>query len=1121
VEHKISSESLVKLLLGVGLDIQPALVACLFSKIPLYFDGDDDNGKLADSIPRLVLSQFKWLEMLTPDCKVVQQLLDLVEVAPLHIKREAIAIIPEVAQDEDHAEVVDKLHAQLDADPLCTNAILDALSNLTLDSLLLVEVADKVMDLLRTAEPSDLPVVVRYLVQSCSGSQELAKRTVHKLRSNLSFFTPASPSASEEDGKAPDEGQHLTLEALRSGLKFRKVLVSCLLEEIRGVENADDHKPFDIWALIMLREIGEPKRQQEVDKIFKKKVSDGLFKQGFIRDSISKNVQALKPYFRQFCAVADSLMKTHDDGLAAFGTEVYQVLFEVFRHVENRQEVLGNLVTHTGGGDGTTVDAALDVLVHLAREHSWTLRPFAVFIKGTLDYLDNLKPHHIRKLFNVLSMISISGDAGRRELDDDVTIYIRKLLSNPTPKYMQHGIIGAVAAIVALSSVPRVDSSLSQSVEAEETQLTAGGGAHIDQATQLLETVKSKCEGSWRAGVFFYDELASALITVRTRSDTRIKASSLDWMNENLTSTLEETYLDDLPEDESGNDDESLKMPEYCAKAFNGMHKTLRVRAELNLDGDNSQLLLNAVKLLDSTEKNEIEAKKERLQKNERLQMMCALLRLVGAMEWATKDSLESVDALAGCPIFLFDDMHIEDFRLLEPHEQTHVALLLFYVSNWIIEVLNVFCLQQDTDMKKKMVQRANDLLMLLAKLDRVVEMFAIQLPDVNASLEPDALGGASASRGRPKGKGKTGEPAKGKGKAKASKGKAKGKGKAKDDDSDSDRVASPSSAKGNGKEEEEEEDEGGGSSKMGGASGGVATVNNTNKTPMQVASSSGFLTQAVSLRSHASCFRQLDLTVHNVLKYTDEASVRGAGASADSGEAGAEALSDETVLALLQDLWSKVDGMVSQRRSFPFNRGAGAGASASRRQMEPLVYFENMRHIWPAIRRLFNSAAQRLGATEETMDIDIEKSPDTRLQEMLLMIMAILERSLDCAEYIGPHKEEHCIVMLSSFSVDPAQAPPSDMAAAAVGAYHFFDPFAQQMPTFKLASSVIFLQAKFADRAGGEVNEAVSEQALWCMTQEDKWGDESVRMRELVTRLLTCHVSKHPRPIECITKIR
>ena len=136
------------------------------------------------------------------------------DIAPLHIKREAIAIIPEVAVDEDHGEVVDRLRAQLDSDPLCTNVILDAFSNLTLDSLLLIDVADKVMDLVRSAEPNDLPVVVRYLVQSCSGSAELAVSTVAALRKNLNFFS----ASDDDDGKGTDQGQTLTLEALRSGL---------------------------------------------------------------------------------------------------------------------------------------------------------------------------------------------------------------------------------------------------------------------------------------------------------------------------------------------------------------------------------------------------------------------------------------------------------------------------------------------------------------------------------------------------------------------------------------------------------------------------------------------------------------------------------------------------------------------------------------------------------------------------------------------------------------------------------------------------------------------------------------------------------------------------------------
>ena len=256
VDQRIRSDSLVKVLLRAGLEfVQPALVACLFDRIPEFFDDEDENGMLNDSISRLILSQFKWLDTVTRDSKVTDQLLDLVEIAPLHIKREAIGIIPEVAADEDHEQVVERLRLQLDHDPLCTNVVLDAFSNLTLDEILLVDVADKVMDLVRSAEPCDLPVVVRYLVQSCSGSAVLAGKTVAALRNHLNFF-----SASEHDHEQT-QGQALTLEALCSGLKFRKHLVVALLEQIRQVDNVDSHRPFDIWALIIMRESGDAKRQ--------------------------------------------------------------------------------------------------------------------------------------------------------------------------------------------------------------------------------------------------------------------------------------------------------------------------------------------------------------------------------------------------------------------------------------------------------------------------------------------------------------------------------------------------------------------------------------------------------------------------------------------------------------------------------------------------------------------------------------------------------------------------------------------------------------------------------------------------------------------------------------------
>ena len=70
------------------------------------------------------------------------------------------------------------------------------------------------------------------------------------------------------------------------------------------------------------------------------------------------------------------------------------------------QEIVGALVTHIGSGYQAEADSSLDVLCDLATSHTDIVAPFAVFIKGILDYLDNLKIRQIRKLFSILSILA-------------------------------------------------------------------------------------------------------------------------------------------------------------------------------------------------------------------------------------------------------------------------------------------------------------------------------------------------------------------------------------------------------------------------------------------------------------------------------------------------------------------------------------------------------------------------------------------------------------------------------------------------------------------------------------------------------------------------------------------
>lgn len=54
------------------------------------------------------------------------------------------------------------------------------------------------------------------------------------------------------------------------------------------------------------------------------------------------------------------------------------------------------------------MDAALDVLLHLSENDVNNMAVYDVFIKGILDYLDNLSLSQIRTLFNIFSLLALT-----------------------------------------------------------------------------------------------------------------------------------------------------------------------------------------------------------------------------------------------------------------------------------------------------------------------------------------------------------------------------------------------------------------------------------------------------------------------------------------------------------------------------------------------------------------------------------------------------------------------------------------------------------------------------------------------------------------------------------------
>jgi hypothetical protein len=135
-----AGESLITLLLKVDL-VQPPLIRILFEKMPEFFDRDIDGYRTEDNIPKLIIHRLRWLDNLNKESDLTNKLIDMLEIAPLSLKREVVSALPDIVNDSEHQQLLPALQGILDSDPECTNAVITAPADPALDSLPLLRSA--------------------------------------------------------------------------------------------------------------------------------------------------------------------------------------------------------------------------------------------------------------------------------------------------------------------------------------------------------------------------------------------------------------------------------------------------------------------------------------------------------------------------------------------------------------------------------------------------------------------------------------------------------------------------------------------------------------------------------------------------------------------------------------------------------------------------------------------------------------------------------------------------------------------------------------------------------------------------------------------------------------------
>ncbi|KAJ1964243.1 Fanconi anemia group D2 protein [Dipsacomyces acuminosporus] len=553
----LQSESIVRLMLGIDA-FQPRLIATLLERFPEFIGYEDDQGSVepgATKVSVKILRQLRWLDYVIDSAGLTEKLLDTLSFVTPEMQAEIIGALPDIISDSDHAEASKVLSAMLKEDtPGLMLPILETLGSLDCSINILQDCRNSVIMRLLSAEPAELPVMIKFLLQSVT--PETAAPTIHRIRKRLDLDSIVLVSRQLSRAASDQAPDMLIFDVVSTCLRCHKHLRDAWLKTIStDTGEIGPHTTLDIVVLLILHQVTTQTRR--VETILKGKINavssqPVAYTPEVMESTISKFPSVFAAQFPALLAVSSWLIRTSPLGsqasrvassmiVAAFGS---MGMFQ-------RQEISGELAVHIGSGNANEIDTAARIYLKLAQKCPFELRPFAIFIKGLLDYVDNLPIEHIRMIFDTLGILStLNTSGGDDSMFNDLYIFVRKQLSSVYPKYNRIGIVGTVSLLRQLGTS---DNTVYVRNAATLDPSAAGGSGSsqapdentpaLRRAAQLLGMlIDSGHHQSWAFISMTYDELAHI---VETKG---LHPQLLSWLHENVSSKFAAQFLGDAEE---------------------------------------------------------------------------------------------------------------------------------------------------------------------------------------------------------------------------------------------------------------------------------------------------------------------------------------------------------------------------------------------------------------------------------------------------------------------------------------------------------------------------------------------------------------------------------------------
>ncbi|CAG0918378.1 unnamed protein product [Notodromas monacha] len=728
----------------------------------------DESQKMRDGVNwiQLILARIGNIPELVNSDEICDKLLGLLGTQPVSTMKIIISHLAGILGEAQHERVAEKLMEIREREIELTPVILDALSNLCLDSETSQRLKSRLVSSVASANPAVLPELVFFLLDGLTAEE--IKTMVPKIRDRLHIYQESAESTSTGD-------THMSLLMYRLGSLLEDRNIARIWKSTMEKSNA--WRSSDLVVLLILMRVDSWTCKLALN-FAKNKITAGIFDVKAVDVVIDNAPEVLGVYMKQYLELARGLLQIGDPACVALGRHMHQKAF-VGLKPRFRQDVmmsLTGLISSSATQSNGRPPPALEALAYLVRYHPNLVADHAHKLTNFLEWVNSRPVPQVRMMLDVYCTIACfslpdgspySGTC--QKMRSEMLMVIRKRLGRMSTKLEKVGVIAAAMLLKALANqrqqdtVAQVGSGLQDSGDTRDSEATEEiikRDPGFEEISSLLHLTQRATERHPIALALLYDQFSDVLGSGVLASGATIQ----DYFYQRTYRQFsKDTYVED-----------QTNLQKFTASDSYDMRVLFELDDASTSVTPGDKIFLNIGGLLLQDAKSNPRPNVQRVMSD--LYALLPKFRMLVACVTNRGKDLESIFSLLEIgilvPTIILGKSPATgvvnwdwDWESLDQIAQKNVLRTYFYVANWFIEIISAFAAeirQDDPELLYLVLNRLRQLIYVRRFLSRVLaECVGVDFVPPPARFEvdhpksliiggpPSGTSGTGAKRGR------------------------------------------------------------------------------------------------------------------------------------------------------------------------------------------------------------------------------------------------------------------------------------------------------------------------------------------------------------------------------------